>query len=218
MRLFKLRRRRDEIELARPSEALPTDIDDGSDLADIGDHHDKQLNTDHRDSLRTVVPSRTKLSRVIAFGLLPAISLLMAAGAGFLKWQTESAREGALAQAESVRAASDITMTLLSYKPETVQKDLETARNRLTGSFLDAYTQLTNDVVIPGSQQKQIAATATVPAAASVRATADHAVVLLFVNQSVTIGKDAPTSTASSVRVTLDRVDGQWRISQFEPV
>jgi Mce-associated membrane protein len=73
-------------------------------------------------------------------------------------------------------------------------------------------------VVIPGSQQKQISAVATVPAAASVRATESHAVVLLFVNQSVIIGQDAPTSTASSVRVSLDKVGGRWLISQFDPV
>jgi Mce-associated membrane protein len=43
-------------------------------------------------------------------------------------------------------------------------------------------------------------------------------VVLLFVDQTVTVGQGAPTNTASSVRVTLDKVDGRWLISQFDPV
>jgi Mce-associated membrane protein len=34
----------------------------------------------------------------------------------------------------------------------------------------------------------------------------------------VTVGQSPPTSTASSVRVTLDKVDGRWLISQFDPV
>jgi Mce-associated membrane protein len=38
------------------------------------------------------------------------------------------------------------------------------------------------------------------------------------VNQTVIIGQDAPTNTASSVRVTLDKVGGRWLISQFDPV
>jgi Mce-associated membrane protein len=38
------------------------------------------------------------------------------------------------------------------------------------------------------------------------------------VDQTVTIGKDAPTNTASNVRVTLDKVDSRWLISQFDPV
>ena len=119
---------------------------------------------------------------------------------------------------ESVQAAIDGTVALLSYRPDTVEKDLEAAKSRLTGTFLDAYTSLTHDVVIPGAKQKQISAVATVPAAASTSATATHAVVLLFVDQTVIVGKEAPTNTASSVRVTLDKVDGRWLISQFDPV
>ena len=73
-------------------------------------------------------------------------------------------------------------------------------------------------MVIPGAKQKQISALATVPAATSTSATENHAVVLLFVNQTVVVGKEAPTNTASSVRVTLDKIDGRWLISQFDPV
>jgi Mce-associated membrane protein len=160
---------------------------------------------------------RVSWRRTIGYGVLPALALLLGAAAGFLKYQNDSVG-GDDAVRESVRAASDSTVALLSYRPETVQKDLEAAKSRLTGTFLDAYTKLTHDVVIPGSQQKQISASATVPAAASSSATATHAIVLLFVDQTVTVGKDAPTSTASTVRVTLDKVDNQWLISQFDPV
>jgi Mce-associated membrane protein len=57
-----------------------------------------------------------------------------------------------------------------------------------------------------------------VPDAASVSATENHAVVLVFVNQTTTIGTDAPTASTSTVRVTLDKVDDRWLISQFDPV
>ncbi|OSC31739.1 hypothetical protein B8W69_03740 [Mycobacterium vulneris] len=144
--------------------------------------------------------------------------MLLAAGAGYVKWQDISARDASAAGSESVRAATESTIALLSYKPETVEKDLEAARGRMTGQFLDSYTSLTHDVVIPGAKQKQISAIATVPAAASVQATRNHAVVLLFVDQSVIINQDAPTSTASTVRVTLDKVGGRWLISHFDPV
>ncbi|MEB3022686.1 hypothetical protein K6T79_16700 [Mycolicibacter sp. MYC098] len=154
---------------------------------------------------------------VLTYGVLPALLLLLAA-AGLLKWQDGSVRNAQAPATESVRAATDGTIALLSYKPDTVETDLAAARGRLTGPFLDAYTLLTHDVVIPGAKQKKISAVATVPAAASVSSTDRHAVALLFVNQLVTIGQDAPTNTASSVRVTLDKVDGRWLISQFDPV
>jgi Mce-associated membrane protein len=171
-----------------------------------------------RDEQPTGLTGRVRWSRAIAYGVLPGLALLLASAAGFLKWQDTSVRDAQVAGAESVRAATDSTIALLSYKPDTVEKDLGAARGRLTGTFLNAYTSLTHDVVIPGAKQKQISAVATVPAAASVRATENHAVVLLFVNQSVIVGQDAPTSTASSVRVTLEKAGGRWLISQFDPV
>jgi Mce-associated membrane protein len=164
------------------------------------------------------VPRRIRWSRVTAYGVLPALALLLGSAAGFAKWQDASVRDAAGVRTDSVHAATEGTIALLSYRPDTVDKDLESARARLTGTFLNAYTQLTHDVVIPGSKQKQISAVATVPAAAPVSASGDHAVVLLFVNQSVSVGQGAPTSTVSSVRVTLDKVDGRWLISQFDPI
>jgi Mce-associated membrane protein len=177
-----------------------------------------EVDESEHDEPPTSAGRRIRWSRVIAYGVLPGVALLLASAAGFLKWQDVSARDAAVARAESVQAATDSTIALLSYRADTVQKDLEAARGRLTGTFLNAYTSLTNDVVIPGAKQKQISAVATVPAAASTSATENHAVVLLFVNQTVIVGQDAPTNTASSVRVTLDKVGGRWLISQFDPV
>jgi Mce-associated membrane protein len=161
---------------------------------------------------------RFSAAGAVAFGVLPIVALLLAAGAGYLRWADSSRRDANTARIESVQAAKDSTVALLSYKPDTVEKDLGAARDRLTGSFLDAYTQLINSVVIPGAKEKKISALAAVPAAASVSAKPDHAVVLLFVDQTVVVGTDAPTNTASSVRVTLEKVKDRWLISGFDPI
>lgn len=160
----------------------------------------------------------TRWRQRIAYVVVPVLVVLLAGVAGVLVWQDRSNRAAQSAGAESLQAATDGTVALLSYRPDTVEKDLEAARSRLTGSFLDAYSSLIHEVVIPGSKEKQISAAATVPGVASIKATGKNAVVLVFVNQTVTIGKDAPSSTASSVRVTLDRIDGRWLISGFEPI
>jgi len=161
---------------------------------------------------------RINWSRVVAFGVLPAVAFVLVIGAGVLKFLDSGVRESDIARGESVQAAKDSTVALLSYKPDTVEQQLTAARDRLTGDFRDEYTDLTNNVVIPGAKQKKIAAVASVPAAASVSANPSHAVVLLFVNQTVTVGDSAPADTASSVRVTVDKVDGRWLISKFDPV
>ena len=64
---------------------------------------------------------RIRLSRVIAYALLPGLALSMAAAAAFVKWQDGSARDAASARAESVQAASQGAIALLSYRPDTVQ-------------------------------------------------------------------------------------------------
>ena len=161
---------------------------------------------------------RIQWARVFAFGVLPVVALLLAAAAGYLKWVDSSVREGRTARTESVQTAKDSTIALLSYKPDTVEQQLGAARDLLTGDFRESYTSLTNDVVIPGAKEKQISAVATVPAVASVSANPQHAVVLVFVNQTVIVGQDAPTDTASSVRVTLDKIGNRWLISKFDPV
>jgi Mce-associated membrane protein len=156
--------------------------------------------------------------RFLAVGLLPAMALVLAVAAGALKWEAGTAAPDPSQVAESVRVASDGAIAILSYSPDTVEQDLGAARDRLTGDFLDAYTKLTHDVVIPGAKQKAVTAKATVPAAASVTASGDRAVVIVFVDQTTTIGAGAPSDSASSIRVTLDKRDGRWLISAFDPV
>ena len=191
------------------------DIDEAE--AAISDEADAE-----EDEAQEGKPAKAKLRiswpRVLAYGLLPGLALVLAAAGGFLKWQDSSARAAQLARIESVAAAKDSTIALLSYKSDTVEKDLEAAKNRMTGAFKESYSQLINDVVIPGAKRGHISTTASVPAAASVSASPNHAVTLLFVNQTAVVDKDPPTDTVSSVRVTLDKVAGRWLISGFDPV
>jgi Mce-associated membrane protein len=161
---------------------------------------------------------RIPWARVLAFGVLPSLVLGLSVAAAWLKWHDASARASQTASIESVAAAKDSAVAMLSYQPDSVEKDLGAARGRLTGSFQASYAQLIHDVVIPGAKQRHISAVATIPAAASVTANPKHAVVLLFVDQTVIIGTDAPTDTASTVRVSLDKVGDRWLISSFDPI
>jgi Mce-associated membrane protein len=207
------------------TESGGVEVTDGADAAcDAldGDQSDSDVTDAAADAAAGVAePLRRRTfgqSRRLAHIVLPVLALLLAVAAGFFIWKDISARATDRAYAESMQAAKDSTVRLLSYKPDTVEAELTSARDLLTATFKDSYTQLTNDVVIPGAKEKKIAAVASVPAVASVEASPKHAVVLVFVNQTVTVGDGAPTATASSVKVTLDKVDGRWLISQFDPV
>lgn len=188
-----------------------TRIDDEAEAADEAD----LVGADEAPAERR---ARFSWTRIVACAVLPTVALALALGDGYLKWLDGSARASRTAAEQSVKVATDSTIAILSYRPDNVERDLKGAADRLTGGFRQQYTQLVNDVVAPGAKQQHIAAIATVPAAAPVSASENHAVVLVFIDQTTTIGNDAPTQTTSSVRITLERVDGRWLISQFDPV
>jgi len=167
---------------------------------------------------RSARQRRSRLACVLAYYILPASALLLAGAAGYLKWVDGSTGGADVARTQSVQAAIESTVAMLSYRPDTAESNLAAARDRMTGAFRDSYSSLTHDLVIPGAKQRQISAVATVPAAASVSATATHATVLVFVDQSTIIGNDPPTQSASSVKVTLEKVHGRWLVSAFDPI
>ncbi|GJF16000.1 hypothetical protein NGTWS0302_12980 [Mycolicibacterium cyprinidarum] len=195
-----------------------TDTDDDSAADEADSEADDSAVDDSAEDASATPKRRIQWSRVVAFALLPALALVLALGAGYLKWRDDSVRNSETAAVTSVQAAKDATIALLSYQPDTVEQQLGAARDLLTGEFRESYTALTNDVVIPGAKEKQISAVASVPAAASVSATPTEAVALIFVNQTVSVAQDPPTDTASSVRVTLEKVGDRWLISKFDPV
>lgn len=103
--------------------------------------------------------------------------------------------------------------------PTRSTKDFATARSHLAGDFLSYYDQFTQQIVAPAAKQKSLKTTAKVVRAAVSELHPDSAVVLVFVDQSTT-SKDSPNPSmaASSVMVTLAKVDGNWLITKFTPV
>ncbi|MGV9797362.1 hypothetical protein ACWDTP_04810 [Mycobacterium sp. NPDC003449] len=201
-----------ELEMAPVTNDVSVDgADPATDDAAVEATEPAAISADSRRRTRT-------WAAVTAFGVLPVVGLGLALGAGYCRWQIDVHRSSEAARSESLQAATDVTVRILSYRPESVEQDLTSAENMLTGEFKNSYASLIRDVVIPGARDKHVSSVATVPAISSISATPQHAEALLFVDQTVTIGKDAPTGTASSVKVTLDKVDGHWMISGFDPV
>jgi Mce-associated membrane protein len=149
--------------------------------------------------------------------LLVVASLAVLAGLFWFSYQPDREVDTEAAKS-AIAAASDGTVAILSYSPDTLERDFSSARSHLTGDFLSYYDQFSQQIVAPAAKQKSVKTTAVVLRGALSEFHPDSAIVLLFINQS-TQSKDRPepTLTSSSVLVTLTKADGKWLISQFNP-
>jgi Mce-associated membrane protein len=150
--------------------------------------------------------------------LLVVASVALLASVFWFYYRPDRATNDAAAKA-AVSAASEGAVAVLSYSPDTLDRDFSSAKSHLTGDFLSYYDQFTTQIVAPAAKQKSLKTTAVVLRAALSEFHPDSAVVLLFVNQS-TQSKDRPEPTLSnsSVLVTMKKADGKWLISSFSPL
>jgi Mce-associated membrane protein len=208
-----------------------TDVDETEKLTDesAGDTDDAIENDDAATETQTQPEKRDGIvrrsARVVGGrigGILLATALV--ASAGFAAWlyfqqyrpdqQTNDA-----ASTVALDAAKTGTVALLSYSPESLDKDFANAKSHLTGDFLAYYTQFTEQIVTPAAKQKAVKTTAAVVRAAVAEMHPDSAVVLAFINQN-TVSKENPDGSfaASAVKVGLKKINGAWLISSFDPV
>jgi Mce-associated membrane protein len=154
--------------------------------------------------------------------LLLAAALVISAGVAawlyFEQYRPDQATDAA-SSAVALDAAKNGTVALLSYSPESLDKDFAAAKSHLTGDFLSYYTQFTEQVVTPAAKQKSVKTSAAVVRAAVSELHRDSAVVLVFINQN-TVSKENPDGSfaASAVKVGLKKINNTWLISSFDPV
>ncbi|HVK29924.1 MAG TPA: hypothetical protein VM575_16410 [Nocardioides sp.] len=153
-------------------------------------------------------------ARLVAVGAV----VLAAAAAVFCGVQAHRAGAEADARAEALAAAQKRVPELLGYDASTLDEDLSDALAQTTGEFTSDYGQILDDVVKPQAKARSISTVAQVSAAGVVRGDADQVVVLLFLTQTTTTGKDGATVAGSRVEVTMERTGDDWRIAGLRPV
>jgi Mce-associated membrane protein len=117
-----------------------------------------------------------------------------------------------------VRSASEGTVALLSYAPESLDKDFAAARSHLSGDFLTYYNDLSQRIIAPAAKQKSLKTSARVVAAALSELRPNSGVVLLYVDQTTTSSDNPdPTISTKSAMVRMVRVNDKWLIAKFDP-
>jgi Mce-associated membrane protein len=122
-----------------------------------------------------------------------------------------------VAAREVITAASDGAVALLSYSPDSLSRDIDNAKSRLTTDFQASYKRFTDQIVTPAAQRGQLTTTVRIIRAAAAELHPNSAVVLVFISQTTT-SKEKPelVKTTGSVRVNLTKVKGAWLISKFD--
>lgn len=161
-------------------------------------------------------PSRR--ARIVVLGVLPAVIIALAGGAGYLKYENAKYRATETARAEAVDTANDSIAKLLSYQPFAVAEQLASAQDLLTGDFRTTYSKEINDKIIPETQKQKISAEARALASSVISASPNRVNTLLFVNQMYAVGDGPETLVSSRFEVTLDLVGGRWLISDMRRV
>ncbi|MFE3321777.1 h domain protein [Nocardia sp. NPDC059195] len=155
----------------------------------------------------------------IVFGALAATGLIAAivlGVSGYQLWQQDKTDQ---ARTDAMSTAGRTVSAMFTYEPATVDTELPRAADNLTEQFRAEYLKLIEQAIAPGAKEKQLTVKATTQAEGVVSADPEKAVVLLYLNQ-LTTSKDSPegATSGSRVRVSLDKADNRWLVSQVTPV
>ncbi|WP_197378246.1 DUF3329 domain-containing protein [Mycolicibacterium mengxianglii] len=161
------------------------------------------------------VRSGSRLRRALqAVGALAVVGIVAAAAfPGWTLWQQNQVSQAA---DQAQQAAVEYAQVLTSIDAARVDENFDQVLDGATGDFKDMYSQSSMQLRQLLIDNKASAHGVVVESAVQ-SATKDRAVVLLFVDQSVSNASvPDPRLDRSRIKMTMQNVDGRWRAAQVE--
>jgi Mce-associated membrane protein len=154
-----------------------------------------------------------RLAVAVATAVLAATATALA---GLVTTHVSSVNAVESTRSDVVGAATSGVATVLSYDYRHLDSDFAAAERLLSPKFRKQYDDTTAKGVKPLAAKYKAISSADVSAAGIVEAERDRAVVLVFVNQTVTNSQlTAPRLDRSRIDVTLVRSNGHWLIDKL---
>lgn len=172
------------------------------------------LKSDDSDSERK--HSRVRRTWVLVAAVVFAVLTVVYAATTHFVW---TASDDAVARARGVIAerAGALAADALTYSAETIEEDVERVESHAVGEFLESYSALATDTLIPAVQASQVHAAWEVTGTSVISVSAGHGEALVFLRgTSTSADKPDPTYMFSSVRVVVIESDDEWFIEKLE--
>ncbi|MGE2688970.1 tetratricopeptide repeat protein [Mycolicibacterium pulveris] len=161
-------------------------------------------------------PTARKWRRYVLPGAVVAAFVVVLAAAGYLGWQLWQERQVAQAGQDARQAATEYAQVLTSIDSAKVDENFDAVLDGATGEFKDMYSQ-SSEQLRQLLIDNKASAHGVVLESAVQSATKDEAVILLFVDQSVTnTNVPDPRIDRSRIKMTMEYADGRWRASKVE--
>lgn len=166
------------------------------------------------------VPHRPA-GRALKTAAVVAAALFVAAGAfaGATAQRYLSDRALVHTKVEVARTATNAITTLWTYTPEDMESLPDRAQMYLGGDFAAQYRQYIDAIVAP-NKQAQVSNSTQVLGAAIETINPTQATALVYTNSVATspVTKNIPSLRYLSYRLTLERRDSRWLITEMTPV
>jgi len=205
--------------------ALDTSKDVVSDAADseVTDADTERADGEDTDADTAVAESegidakvKPRRPRRVLTWVLSALLIASLAGSGFLGWQVWQQHRLNQASEKAQQAAVAYAQVLTSIDSNKVDDNFAQVLDGATGEFKDMYSQSSMQLRQLLIDNKATAHGVVLESAVQ-DATRNKAVVLLFVDQSVSnTNVPDPRLDRSRIKMTMEYVDGRWRASKVE--
>jgi Mce-associated membrane protein len=191
------------------------DAEEQIDAADVADDAAEETTDGTIEETEDEAKGRRWPRRVL-IGTAVAVFVAALAASGFFGWQLWQDKQVEQASQQAQQAAVTYAQVLTSIDANKVDENFAQVLDGATGEFKDMYSQSSVQLRQLLIDNKATAHGVVVDSAVQ-SAARDKVVVLLFVDQSVSnTSVPDPRVDRSRIKMTMEKVDGQWRASEVE--